>query len=78
MILEYSKQLIVIAVILLLFGCVMPFLMVIHVVESTFFLNFLSFGASTLGLFLGIASLATIAGMRVKQKRGDDEGKRYK
>jgi cytosine/uracil/thiamine/allantoin permease len=48
----------------------MPFLMVIHILESTFFLNFLSFISSTLGAFLGIIS---IAGWRTKKKRQDDE-----
>jgi hypothetical protein len=63
-----------ISIFLLLFGFVMPFLMVLHIVESTLFLNFLSFGASTLGLFLGIAS---IAAYRTKQKRKDDDQGKY-
>jgi hypothetical protein len=66
MILEYSRQLIAIAVILLLLGCIMPFLMVISVVESTIFLNFFSFGASVLGLFLGVAG---IAGEKIKKEK---------
>jgi len=65
MILEYYRQLIALAIFLLLFGCIMPFLMALRVVESTFFLNFLSFGASVLGLFLGLAG---IAGARTVQK----------
>lgn len=40
--------------ILVLMGCVLPFLMVIKTLESTFFLNFASHIASVLGLFLGI------------------------
>jgi hypothetical protein len=75
MILEYYKQLIVLAVFLLLFGCVMPFLMVLRVVESTFFLNFLSFGASVLGLFLGLAG---IAGAGVVRKGKSDRENHYK
>lgn len=43
-----------IGLLLVLFGMVTPFLMVMRLVESTFFLNFLSFGASVAGLFLGI------------------------
>ena len=38
---------------LMLVGVVMPFLMSIRVVESTFLLNFLSYGASVAGLSLG-------------------------
>jgi purine-cytosine permease-like protein len=75
MILEYYKQLLVLAVFLLLFGCIMPFLMAIQVVESTFFLNFLSFGASVLGLFLGLAG---IAGARTVQKSKADKDNYYK
>jgi len=43
---------------LVLFGAAAPFLMVIGVFESTFFLNFLSFGASVVGLFLGLLGIA--------------------
>ncbi|NOH03279.1 MAG: hypothetical protein HND47_15625 [Chloroflexi bacterium] len=34
-------------------GIILPFLMVIKVLESTYFLNFLSWGVSSLGLALG-------------------------
>lgn len=56
--LEHPERLLLIAIILLLFGCIMPFLMVTRVVESTFFLNFVSFTASVGGLFLGIIGVA--------------------
>ncbi len=75
MILEYYRQLIAVSVILLMFGCVMPFLMAIHVVESTLFLNFLSFGASVLGLFLGVAG---VAGAKVVQKHRANKDNPYK
>jgi hypothetical protein len=35
---------------LMLAGIVIPFLMVIHVLESTFFLNFFAWGSSVAGL----------------------------
>ena len=38
---------------LMLLGIIVPFLMVIHVLESTFFLNFFSWGSSVAGLSLG-------------------------
>jgi hypothetical protein len=75
MILEYYKQLLTLAIFLLLFGCIMPFLMALRVVESTFFLNFLSFGASVLGLFLGLAG---IAGARITQKGKSHKENHYK
>ena len=45
--------------ILMLLGIILPFLMVIHLIESTFFLNFFSWGASVSGLFLGFIGVAT-------------------
>lgn len=72
---EHPRRLFVVAVLLMLFGVVMPFLMVIHVVESTFFLNFLSYAASTLGLLLGFVSLAA---SRIQQKKKEDRENRYR
>jgi hypothetical protein len=46
-------------------GVALPFLMVVHAVPSTFFLNFLSFTASMGGLILGIAG----ASLYIRQHR---------
>jgi hypothetical protein len=43
---------------LVLLGFILPFLMMLQVIQSTFFLNFLSFIASVLGLFLGFIGAA--------------------
>jgi hypothetical protein len=43
----------------MLLGIILPFLMVIQVLESTFFLNFFSWGASVAGLALGTIGFAT-------------------
>jgi hypothetical protein len=45
-------------VLLMLLGIVLPFLMVIRLLESTFFLNFLSWGASVAGLAFGTIGFA--------------------
>ena len=45
-------------VILMCLGVILPFLMVIRVLESTFFLNFFSWGASVAGLSLGTIGFA--------------------
>lgn len=45
-------------VLLMLLGVVLPFLMVIRILESTFFLNFLSWGASVAGLAFGTIGFA--------------------
>jgi hypothetical protein len=47
-----------IGVFLMLLGVALPFLMVIQVLESTFFLNFLSWGASVAGLAFGTIGFA--------------------
>jgi hypothetical protein len=52
------RFLLVLGVILMLFGIALPFLMVIQVIESTFFLNFFSWGASVAGLAFGTIGFA--------------------
>jgi hypothetical protein len=51
--------LILIGFLFVVLGMVLPFLMVIRVLPSTFFLNFLSYGISLTGLFLGIIGAST-------------------
>lgn len=45
-------------ILLMLLGIVLPFLMVIKALESTFFLNFFAWGASVAGLSLGTIGFA--------------------
>lgn len=45
-------------VLLMLLGIILPFLMVIKVLESSFFLNFFSWGASVAGLSFGTIGFA--------------------
>jgi hypothetical protein len=56
------QGLIVIGLLLMVTGVVLPFLMVMHILESTFFLNFFSYGASVSGLFLGIIGASQVIG----------------
>lgn len=51
-------KIIAIGFVLVLFGFLAPFLMVIKVVEASFLLSFLSHGASVSGLLLGIIGVA--------------------
>lgn len=55
---ERPKLLIIIGSLLVLFGVVGPFLIVLGVWKSTFALNFLSYAASVGGLFMGIIGAA--------------------
>jgi hypothetical protein len=45
-------------VLMMFLGILLPFLMVIQVLESTFFLNFFSWGASVIGLSFGTIGFA--------------------
>lgn len=66
------NRLLIIGLLLVLFGAVMPFLIVLGIVPSTFTLNFLSFAASVAGVFLGILGSAMVAGRRHRNKKEDD------
>jgi hypothetical protein len=52
------RLLLILGVILMLLGIILPFLMIIHILESTFFLNFFSWGASVAGLSFGTIGFA--------------------
>ncbi|MBV6401740.1 MAG: hypothetical protein CNIPEHKO_02043 [Anaerolineales bacterium] len=58
------RFLLLFGVTLMLTGIVLPFLMVIHVLESTFMLNFFSWGASVAGLAFGTIGFALYARIR--------------
>jgi hypothetical protein len=60
-------KIILIGLSLAILGVVLPFLMVLHVIQSTFFLNFFSYGASTVGLILGVIGTSMYA--RLKKKK---------
>jgi uncharacterized SAM-binding protein YcdF (DUF218 family) len=51
-------RLIFIGFLLVLLGVVLPFLMVMKVIESTFFLNFFSFIISLIGVVIGVIGSA--------------------
>ncbi|HET9588928.1 MAG TPA: hypothetical protein VFO91_09090 [Anaerolineales bacterium] len=50
--------LILLGVLFMLTGTVLPFLMVIRLLPSTFFLNFFSYGISVVGLFIGVIGVS--------------------
>ena len=56
--LDNPVRLMVIGFVLLVIGVIFPFLMVLQVLESTFFLNFASYLAQVSGLFLGVIGAA--------------------
>jgi hypothetical protein len=60
------RLLLSLGVILMLLGIILPFLMAIKLLESTFLLNFFSWGASVAGLCLGTIGFALWS-----RRRGD-------
>ena len=52
------KRALLIAFLLMLMGVILPFMMVAHIIESTFFLNFLSYICSLTGMLIGIIGVA--------------------
>ncbi len=54
------RALLGIAFLLLIIGVLLPFLMVLQILQSTFFWNFFAFGASFLGLMLGIVGAVSL------------------
>ena len=61
------KRLMFFGFLLVLMGVVLPFLMVMQVLESTFFLNFFSFIISLFGIVIGVIGSAYY----VRINRGD-------
>jgi hypothetical protein len=60
------RTLILIGFLLSLAGIALPLLMLIHVIPSTFFLDFFSFTASMTGLILGIVGASLYVRMHRK------------
>jgi len=58
-VIERTKRLFLIATLLLLIGVILPLLMVIKVVQSTFFLNFFSYASSLAGFILGFYGIVS-------------------
>ncbi len=54
----HTRAILIIGFVLVVIGCVVPFLMVMQMIPSNFVLAFLSYALSTLGLFLGVIGLA--------------------
>jgi hypothetical protein len=57
-------KILIIGLILMLTGAILPFLMVIHVLESTFFINVIAFMSQVAGLFMGTIGVIFYTKMR--------------
>ena len=73
MILKWSpKMMIWLAVGMMLVSIILPLLMVMQILRSTFFLNFLAYGLSVAGFFIGFIGMVTLVRIRRKKDRDDD------
>jgi hypothetical protein len=52
------RFLLTLGMVLMLLGIILPFLMVIHILPSSFALNFFAWGASVVGLAVGMIGAA--------------------
>ncbi len=64
-----GEYLILIGFVMVLLGAILPFLMVMKILPSTIFLNFLSYTVSVAGLFLGIVGSAYLVRYRRSKNR---------
>jgi len=62
---EHSLKLILLGLGLLILGVILPLMMIIELIESTFFLNFVTITSSTGGLIVGFLGIA----LRVRARR---------
>jgi hypothetical protein len=65
------NRLIVVGFILVVIGAVLPFLIVLRVLPSTFLLNILAYAASTIGIFLGVIGVAMYVGESRRKNRDE-------
>ena len=61
------KRLIIIGFFLVLFGAAMPWFLILGYVKSTFFINFLTYGASVAGLIMGVMGAAMWSATKRKE-----------
>jgi hypothetical protein len=62
-----ARWLLCIAFVLLVSGCLLPFLMVVQVLESNLFLNFFAYFMMTLGTMLGFIGITSLVVQRGKR-----------
>ncbi len=65
------NRLIVVGFFLVLAGMILPFLIVMHVLPSTILLNFLAYGVSIAGVFLGVIGVAMYVGEERRKSKDD-------
>jgi len=59
--------------VMMLVSMVLPWLMVLQIVRSTFFLNFLAYGLSVAGMLIGFIGMVSIVKIRRTQQKYKDQ-----
>ncbi len=75
---QMSSRLFLIGFICVLTGAVLPFLMVMRIVPSTFVLNFIAFSTSVIGIFLGVIGVAMHTGLKKQKEQNNEYSDLYK
>ena len=58
---------------MMLVSIILPFLMVMQILKSTFFLNFLAYGLSVAGILLGFIGMVSLVKIRRTQQKYKDQ-----
>jgi membrane protein implicated in regulation of membrane protease activity len=79
MILKWQPwKMIVVGGLMMLVSMVLPWLMVLQILRSTFFLNFLAYGLSVAGLLIGFMGMVSLVRIRrTVQKYKDQQEEQY-
>ncbi len=67
-----AKEYLIYGFLMVLFGFVMPYMFVLGIVKINFFLAFLSYGASIVGMLFGMIGVAMIGVQRIKKQREEE------
>ena len=74
MILRWSpKTMILVGIGMMLISIILPFLMVMQILKSTFFMNFLAYGLSVAGILIGFIGMVSLVKIRRTQQKYRDQ-----
>lgn len=73
----HYRRFIFIGFLMVLFGFIVPFLMVIKVIPASYFWGFLSYGISVVGLFLGLIGGSQYIQVNRRRRDQDSEYEDY-
>lgn len=70
---QHPRAFMAIGVLFIIIGTIVPFLMMLEHIPSTFFLNFLSFTLQIIGLIMGLMGVAVIGVSRYRRNRFEQQ-----